>query len=132
MKYLIFSGITCPKDEWAVLQQYFDSFSFPHELMLEEQEMFVNSPLLFEKLEGAQNAVAFLIRQQTVVLLVDVERKVGSLYKGPEIDVFKKEFLPRFQRIYNHMFYREDCFLDYVEDVRCLSNPLSAYGFVSN
>ena len=116
MRYFVFSGDHCHKKEALLYSEVFGHKTILSEHFFEEQELFLNTPFSFPRLDEALNTVSSFLREQEIIFLIDIKMREGFLYKGPEIETIEKVFIPRFEQIFGKPF-----FLSEIKDYRKIS-----------
>lgn len=101
-------------------------------LVIKEKDILVTPPINYPTVETAENEIKKSFKDAAFVVLVDLEKNVLFVYKGPGINEIKKDFLPRFFNFYHAICDdKEDLFLEEIRDIRELSK-YSLYSEIEN
>lgn len=91
-------------------------------LVIKEKNILVTPPMKYSTVETAENEIKKSFKDAVFVGLVDLEKNILFVYKGPRINEIKKDFLPRFFNFYHAICdEQEDLFLEEIRDIRELS-----------
>jgi hypothetical protein len=124
--YVVFSSCNIPSEIFSLLKETMD---LPPQNIMEEQKKIINTPFSFEEKGDALILIKSILKDSSILILVDIKKECIYFYKGNSLNKIKDLYIPRFYKAFLFLF---GCELPKITTIKDLRVPEETFALTNN